>query len=170
MLTTQNIARALEFIRKMDPKNTHRSTALDAVAAEYNRIIGEVEILNEKIMELIDENYDFLCDELLNGDELETILLLSFDSDHMSIQNRIFRSHGMYFFSGTDLDDLGPYETAEGAFYEAEVFLSERDEPFAEIYISQKCPRELFISTLNAIQKCEQITFKGPSFEIYLDG
>ena len=170
MLKAQNIAQSLEIIRKSGTKIGNRSPAFDAVAKDYSRILEEIESLNEKLVDLIDENYDFLCEELLSGEDLETILSLSFESDYISFSNSIFCSHGMYFFSGTDLDDLGPHETAEGAFYEAEVFLSERDEPFAEIYASKNCPRDLIISTLHAIRKCEQITFKGPDFDISLGG
>ena len=121
----------------------------------------------EQSIEVIAEKFgDDIFDEIFSGCDCETVISVSFDSEFISVCNHISEFNGLFFFRGTDLDDMGPFETIEDALDQSEVFYSERYEPFAELYFRNDVPTEIWLRVLNSISACRGITLSNDSGSI----
>ena len=107
-----------------------------------------------------------IFDEIFSGADCQTVFSLSFDSKFISVSNNIIEFKGLFFFRGTDLDDRGPFKTLEDALDDAEVFYSEREEPFAELYFRNDVPTEVWLGVFNLISACSGITLSNDSGSI----
>lgn len=84
------------------------------------------------------------------------------EGNYDSVINTIFKSHGMYFFQGTDVDDSGPYMSIEDAIDDVEYFDIERGPGFVAIN-AEGVPKKLLnrVIRANAQQPGIKVTLNG---------
>lgn len=162
-MSTQLIIDTLKMLAAQSKDDFEQGTSISKALDGYKEALKKF----DNSIEAIAEKYgDDIFDEIFSGADCQTVFSLSFDSKFISVSNNIIEFKGLFFFRGTDLDDRGPFKTLEDALDDAEVFYSEREEPFAELYFRNDVPTEVWLGVFNLISACSGITLSNDSGSI----
>ena len=111
--------------------------------------------VDSEIRDYVDEYVDEITEQIFLGDDCETVISLSYDSDMVSFCNYILEFHGLFFFSGTDLDELGPFSSFINAWASCGYFPGFREEGYVDLYYRSDVPIPCIQEILAAHDGCE---------------
>ena len=110
--------------------------------------------VDAEIRDYVDEYVDEITEQIFFGDEQKTFISLSYDSDMVSFCNCIFEFYGLFFFSGTDLDELGPFSSFMHAWGNCGYFPGFREEGYVDLYYRSDVPMPCIREILTAHVGC----------------
>tara|TARA_E500000178_G_C16703335_1_gene609259 strand:+ start:76 stop:573 length:498 start_codon:yes stop_codon:yes gene_type:complete len=107
-----------------------------------------------EIKNYAEEYVDEIMEQVFHSGEQETVISLSYDYDMVSFCNHIFEFYGLFFFSGTDLDELGPFSSFIDAWAKCDYFTSLRQEGYVDLYYRSDVPIPCIREILTAHDGC----------------